>query len=135
MRQTAQRLSRLFLAAGLVPGAALAIYLIARHVDGEPETIGNNGSAIGVLLVIAAVFGISFTADSERWSERAGISLGLSAAFFLLTWVEFGDPSASNDASPHLVWYAVCVLVFAPAVILIPASQWVWANLRERRQV
>ena len=130
-----RRLGRLILAALLWPVASAVTYFAALYIDGEPATINNNGAGLGVLMIAASVFVISRIAAEDKWSERAGITLGLGTAFFLLTWVQFGDPSSSADAAPHLVWFAACVAAFTPAVILIPASKWAWSALRLRRGI
>ncbi len=128
-----ERLARILLSGSLIPLAALSAYNMSRYVDGAPATISQNGSALGVIAIIASVFVISRVASPYRWSERAGLSLALSAAYFLLTWVKFGDPANSVDAAPHLVWYGTCVAVFTPAVVLIVASEWAWDSFRARR--
>ncbi len=133
MSGTPKRLLRLIAAAAFMPIAAVAAYAVALYMNGDPNAIDNNGSGAGVLLAMASVFVTSRIAAREQWSERAAVSLGLSAAFFLLSWVEFGDPSAGPDSAPHMVWYGLCVIVFTPAVVLIPASQWAWSTLRLRR--
>lgn len=117
---------RLFAAAAIIPATAGSAYFLALNLDGTSTTIGANGSAFGVVLVVAMVFVSSFVAKRDGWSERAAVSLVLSAAYFLLTWVEFGDASSSADAAPHLVWYAACVVAFAPAVVLMVASERAW---------
>ena len=133
MTSSPLRILRLLVATGLIPLTAWLAYLVARYVDGQPEIIDNNGSGLGVLIVVASVFLTSWVASEEEWSERAAISLGLSAAFFLLSWVQFGDPSESQDASPHIVWYATCVAVFTPVVVVIAAAQLGWTALKVRR--
>lgn len=131
----AVRLLRLTSACACIPVFGWVGYFVARTVDGNPEMIDNNGGGLGALIIVAGVFAVSRLASSDAWTERAGVSLGLSAAFFLLTWVQYGDPSASVDASPHVVWYAVCVLIFTPAVVLISASRWAWDLLSMRRGI
>ncbi len=121
------------LAASLIPVAAWTAYFVARYVDNNPAVIDHNGSSLGVLIMIGSVFAISKVAHPDEWSERTAISLGLSAAYFLLSWVMFGDPAQSIDQAPHVVWYGLCVAAFAPAVVLIPASQWAWSALASRR--
>ena len=133
MEGTARRLARLIVAASLIPVAAWTAYFVARYVDGNPDIIDSNGSSLGLFVVVGSLFLISKLATSDGWSERAGISLGLSTAYFLLSWVLFGDPDSSADAAPHVVWFAACVVAFTPAVILMPASQWAWSRLRVRR--
>lgn len=133
MGRTPERILRLIAASIFIPAAAWVAYFVARYIDGNPETIDNNGSGVGLILIIAAVFAASRLADDHEWSDRAAISLGLSAAFFLLSWVRFGDPSQSADAAPHVVWYSVCVVAFTPAVVIISASKWAWSSLRVNR--
>ncbi len=134
MDGTAGRLLRLLLAFGLIPVFAWLGYFVARGIDGNPEIIDNNGSGVGLLIIVAGVFAASRVASDEEWTERAGVSLALSAAFFLLTWVKYGDQSTSVDASPHVVWYGVSVLIFTPAVVLSAASQWLWERIRVRQE-
>ena len=133
MSGTPGRILRLVAASVFIPFAAWASYVVARYIDGNPATIDNNGSGVGVIMVVASVFAASRLASDDQWSERAGISLGLSAAFFVLSWVEFGDASLSADSAPHIVWYGLCVAAFAPAVVVVPLSQWAWSSLRIRR--
>lgn len=135
MTGTTRRVARLIVASGFIPLAVWLGYVVARRVDGDPDVINLTGVIVGLIIVIASVFAASRIAADEQWSERAAVSLGLSAAFFLLTWVEFGDPSLSEDAAPHVVWYAACVAAFAPAVVVIPASRWAWSTLRASRQL
>lgn len=126
-------MARLVLAAVLIPALAWVSYFAARYVNGDPAVIDGNGSGIGVLLIMGSVFLISRVAAQENWTERAGISLGLSAVYFFVTWLVFGNPNASVDDAPHLIWYGACVAAFSPAVVLIPASKWAWESFRERR--
>lgn len=126
------RVSRLIVAGFLIPIAAILAFTIGLEWDGDGSIIDSNGSAIGVVLVVAAVFGISRIAADEQWSERAGTALVLGSAYFLLTWVGYGDPSSSADDSPHLIWYGVCVAAFMPTVVIVPASKWAWASYRRR---
>lgn len=128
-----ERIARLVVAAGLIPALAWVAYTAARAVDGDPTKIDQNGSALGVTIMMASVFAISRVASPERWTDRAGVSLGLSATYFFITWQLFGDPSAGVDDAPHLVWFGACVAAFSPAVVLIVASKWVWESIRERR--
>ena len=124
---------RLVLASALIPLLAWVVYTIARYTDGNPEIIDQNGSALGVLLIIASVFGVARIASEDGWSERAGVSLALSAAYFLLTWVRYGDPTVSVDDAPHLVWYGACVAGFTPSVVVTVVLDWAWSSLRARR--
>ncbi len=126
-------MARLVLAAGLIPVMAWVSYFVARYLNGDPASIDGNGSALGVTIVMLTVFLVSRVASPDRWTERAGISLGLSAAYFFITWLAFGDASSSVDDAPHLIWYGACVAAFTPAVVLIVASQWAWEAFREHR--
>lgn len=128
------RASRLIVASLLIPVAAVFSYLVAINLNGDSSFIDSNGSAVGVLLVVLSVFGISRVADDDRWTDRAGTSLALAAAYFALTWVRYGDPSLSIDSQPHIVWFGLCVAAFTPAVVLIPASKWAWSVYRRRNQ-
>lgn len=109
------------------------VYLAARYANGDPGYIDGNGSGIGVILMMASVFLVSRVASPEGWTDRAGVSLALSAAYFFVTWVLFGDTRSSIDDAPHLVWYGACVAAFSPAVVLTVASKWAWESFRERR--
>ncbi|MGI9609175.1 MAG: hypothetical protein ACR2NL_02670, partial [Acidimicrobiia bacterium] len=71
-------------------------------------------------------------AADEQWSERAGTALALASAYFLLTWVGYGDPSSSADEQPHLIWFGLCVAAFTPTVVIVPASKWAWDSYRRR---
>lgn len=134
MDGTAGRLLRLLVAVGFIPVFAWVGYFVARWIDGNPDVIDNNGSGLGLIILVAGVFAVSRVASDDQWTERAGMSLGLSAAFFLLTWVKYGDATASVDASPHIVWYGVSVLIFTPAVVLSEASRWAWDSIRVRQE-
>jgi len=126
------RASRLIVATLIIPIAAIISYQIAIYLNGDASYIDSNGSAIGVMLLVAAVFGVSKVADDDRWTDRAGTSLALGSAYFALTWVRYGDPSVSIDSQPHMVWFGACVVAFTPAVVLIPASKWAWSSYRSR---
>lgn len=126
------RASRLLVAALLIPVAAILANTVALYANLDDSYIDSNGSALGVMLVIAATFGISKIADDDRWTDRAGTALALATAYFLLTWVRFGEPSLSVDSQPHIVWFGFCVVAFTPAVVIIPASKWAWATYRTR---
>ncbi len=126
------RASRLIVAAMIIPVAAVFSYLVATYFNGDDSYIDSNGSAIGLILVVAAVFGVSRVAEDDRWTDRAGTALALAAAYFVLTWVRFGDPSLSVDSQPHIVWFGLCVVAFTPTVVLIPASKWAWTSYRSR---
>lgn len=130
----AGRILRLLVAVGLIPVFAWVSYFVARGIDGNPEVIDNNGSGLGAIILVTGVFAVSRVASDDEWTERAGVSLALSAAFFLLTWVRYGDNSASVDSSPHVVWYGVSVLIYTPAVVLSAASRWAWDSIRVRRE-
>lgn len=126
------RASRLIVAAMIIPVAAVFSYLVATFLNGDDSYIDSNGSAVGLILVVAAVFGVSRIAEDDRWTDRAGTALALAAAYFALTWVRYGDPSLSVDSQPHIVWFGLCVVAFTPAVVLIPASKWAWSTYRSR---
>jgi hypothetical protein len=126
------RASRLIVASFLIPVASYLSYTLAVWWNGDKALIDVTGSILGVLLIIAAVFGVSRVADDEKWSERAGTSLALASSYFALTWVAYGDPALSSDDAPHVVWFGLCVAAFAPAVVVIPASKWAWSTYRER---
>jgi len=126
------RASRLIVAALLIPVAALLAYFVALHFNFDDSYIDSNGSAIGVLLVVASTFGVAKVADDDRWSDRSGVALALGASYFLLTWVRYGDPSLSADSQPHMVWFGLCIAAFMPAVVIIPASKWAWSTYRAR---
>jgi hypothetical protein len=126
------RASRLIVASFLIPVASFLSYTLAVWWNGGNARIDTFGSILGVLLIVGAVFGVSRVADDEKWTERAGTSLALASSYFALTWVAYGDPALSNDDAPHLIWFGLCVAAFAPAVVIIPASKWAWAEYRER---
>lgn len=126
------RASRLIVAAMIIPVAAVFSYLVATYLNGDDSYIDSNGSAMGLILVVAAVFGVSRIAEDDRWTDRAGTALAMAAAYFALTWVRYGDPSLSVDSQPHIVWFGLCVVAFTPAVVLIPASKWAWSTYRSR---
>lgn len=116
----------------IIPVAAVFSYLVATYLNGDDSYIDSNGSAMGLILVVAAVFGVSRIAEDDRWTDRAGTALAMAAAYFALTWVRYGDPSLSVDSQPHIVWFGLCVVAFTPAVVLIPASKWAWSTYRSR---
>lgn len=126
------RASRLIVAALLIPVAAVFSYLVALNLNADASYIDANGSAIGLMLVVGATFGVARLADDDRWTDRAGTSLALAAAYFALTWVRYGEPSLSVDSQPHIVWFGLCVVAFTPTVVLIPASKWAWSEYRNR---
>lgn len=126
------RASRLIVATLLVPVAALFSYYVALLWNGDHTAIDSNGSALGIVAVVAGVFAISKTAQDEQWSERAGTAIALSCAYFMLTWSVYGDSVPSPDSSPHLVWFGLCVAAFSPTVVIIPASKWAWTSYRSR---
>lgn len=126
------RASRLIVATLLIPAAGLFAYFFALLWNRDGSSIDSNGSALGVLIVLAATFGISRIAHDDRWASRAGTSIALASAYFLLTWTIYGDTVASPDSSPHLVWFGLCVAAFMPAVVMIPLSTWVWHQVRRQ---
>ncbi len=125
-------ITRLIVAALAIPVAGVVAYYIALYFNGDATTISSNGSAIGAILVVAATFGVSRLAHDVDWSTRAGTAIALATAYFLLTWVRFGDPELSPDAQPHIVWFGLCVVAFMPTVVIIPASKWAWSAYRAR---
>jgi hypothetical protein len=127
------RVSRLIVAAILMPIASLCAYFIALHWNGDRGVIDSNGSAIGVLVILGSVLGISRVASDQGWNERAGIAITLACAYFMLTWSVFADLAVSPDDSPHLVWFGLCVAAFTPTVVIIPASKMAWHAYRSRR--
>ena len=126
------RASRLIVAAFLIPVAGVFSYTLAAAWNGDESMIDSNGSAIGLLVLVASIFGIARIASDSKISERAGTALALASAYFLLTWVRYGDPSLSADDQPHLVWFGLSVVAFMPSVVLIPASKWAWSVYRSR---
>ena len=124
------RASRLLVAAFLVPVSSLFAYVVAVGWNHDTSIIDSNGAAIGLLVTIGAVFGVSRVAEDDNWSERAGTALGLATAYFLLTWLRYGDATLSVDEQPQTVWYGMCIAAFMPTVVIIPASKWAWAWLR-----
>lgn len=133
MRPLVMRVSRLIVAALLIPVASLFAYFVALHWNGNVSVIDSNGSAIGVLAILGSILGISRVASDHEWSERAGIAIALACAYFMLTWSVFADLAVSPDDSPHLVWFGLCVAAFAPSVVIIPASKMAWQAYRTRR--
>jgi len=126
------RASRLIVATLLLPVAALLAYYVALQWNGDLTAIDSNGSALGLVAIVAGVFAVSKIAQDEQWPERAGMAIALSCAYFMLTWSVYGDTALSPDSSPHLVWFGLCVAAFSPTVVIIPASKWVWTSYRSR---
>jgi len=126
------RASRLIVATLLIPVAALLSYFVALNFNFDSSHIDSNGSGVGLIVIIAATFGVSKIADDDRWTDRSGVALALASAYFLLTWVRYGDPALSPDSQPHIVWFGLCVAAFMPTVIIIPASKWAWSAYRTR---
>lgn len=127
------RASRLIVASVLLAPAALFAYYLALLWNGDSSRIDANGSALGVVIMLAAVLGVSRVAANDGWSERAGTAIALACAYFMLTWSVYGDAVLSPDDSPHLVWFGLCVAAFSPTVVIIPASKWAWSAYRARR--
>ncbi|MDW3178012.1 MAG: hypothetical protein R8J94_11535 [Acidimicrobiia bacterium] len=126
------RASRLIVATFLIPVAALFAYYVALLWDRDSGVIDSNGSAMGVLVILGSVLGVSRVAQDESWAGRAAMSIALACAYFMLTWSVYGDSVMSPDASPHLVWFGLCVAAFMPAVVIVPASSWAWESYRRR---
>ncbi len=126
------RASRLIVALFLIPVASLFAYYLALLWDGESTAIDSNGSALGVLVILSAVLGVARIAQDDGWATRAAMSIALACAYFMLTWSVYGDSVISPDASPHFVWFGLCVAAFMPAVVLVPASAWAWEAYRRR---
>ncbi len=126
------RASRLIVATFLIPIAALFAYYLALLWDGQSTAIDSNGSALGVLVILASAFGVSRIAQDEGWAPRAAMSVALASAYFMLTWSVYGDSVISPDASPHLVWFGLCVAAFMPTAVILPASAWAWDAYRRR---
>ena len=126
------RASRLLVATFLIPVFALFAYWMALGWNRDSSVIDANGGAIGLILIIGSVFAVSKIADDDKSTERAGTALALATAYFALTWVRYGDSSASLDPQPHIVWFGLCIAAFMPAVVIIPTSKWVWSWMRSR---
>ncbi len=126
------RASRLIVATFLIPIAALFAYYVALLWDRDSGVIDSNGSAMGVLVILGSVLGVSRVAQDESWAGRAAMSIALACAYFMLTWSVYGDSVMSPDASPHLVWFGLCVAAFMPAVVIVAASSWAWESYRRR---
>lgn len=116
----------------LIPVAALFAYYLALLWDGEPTAMDSNGSALGVLVILGAVLGVARIAQDDGWASRAAMSIALACAYFMMTWSVYGDAVLSPDASPHLVWFGLCVAAFMPSVVIVPASAWAWSVYRSR---
>lgn len=129
------RAARLLAAALLIPIFAVVAYFVALYSNLNPDSIGAFGSTLGVAVLLSGTLVVSRVAHDEGWSERAGTAIGLALAYFLITWVLFGDPSVSPDDRPHVVWFGVCVVAFMPAVVLMPLSKWAWSSFRNRMSV
>jgi len=127
------RLTRLVIATGLLPVAALATYQIAIRFNGDTGVIDTVGNvvAIGALIVLLAV--ISRLAADADWIGRVGTCLGLGIAYFSLTWAIYGQPGQSVDDAPHLVWLATSIVAFSPAIVIMPATRWAWDVFFESR--
>lgn len=124
------RATRLIVATLLIPVAALFSYYVALLWNGDDSSIDNNGSALGVILILGSVIGISRIAQDAGWSYRAFTALGLACAYFVLTWSVYGNAVMSPDASPHMVWFGLSVVAFSPTVVIMPASSWAWHAYR-----
>ena len=132
MAALGMRATRLIVATLLIPVAALFAYYLALLWDGDRTTIDANGAALGVIAILSSVLGISRVAQDELWEQRAATSIALAAAYFMLTWSMYGETVMSPDASPHLVWFGLCVAAFTPVVTLLPASRWAWQHIGSR---
>lgn len=131
MRPLSMRATRLIVATLLIPVAALFSYYVALLWNGDDASIDNNGSALGVLLVLGSALAIARVAQDDGWSHRAFTALGLACAYFVLTWSVYGNAVMSPDASPHMVWFGLSVVAFTPAVVIMPASSWAWQTYRD----
>jgi len=127
--------ARLAVATLLIPVAALFAYYAALYSNLDGDFIGALGSTIGVAILLSATLVVSRVAHEVEWTERAGTSVGLASAYFLLTWVRYGDPTLSPDDHPHAVWFGLCLVAFMPSVVLIPLSKWAWSAYRSRLPV
>lgn len=126
------RVLRLLVSGLLVPVAAVSAYNVALQWDGNRSAIDSNGAAIGVMTILASVLVVSRVAQDDGWEQRAAMAIVLACAYFMLSWSMYGDPGSSPDASPHLVWFGLCVAAFMPVVALVPASQMAWYAYRRQ---
>lgn len=126
------RAIRLLGAGLLVPAVAIAGYNVALQWDGDRTVIDANGAAVGVMFMLLAVFGVARVADDDGWEQRAVTAIALACGYFMLSWSMFGDSSSSPDASPHLVWFGLCVAAFMPVVAIVPATRWAWSSYRQQ---
>ncbi len=127
------RLIRLAFATLLLPVAAVGAFQVAIHYDGDSSVIDTTGNVVAIVLFIVLLLGVSCLASEGPWIERAGTALGLAAAYFVLTWIIYGDPGRSIDEAPHLVWLGVSIVAFSPAVVIMPAVRWGWDSFFEAR--
>jgi len=126
------RACRLIVALILIPVISFFAYFLSLLWNNDSSAIDSNGSALGLLVMLAAVFGVSRIAQDVGWTSRAGTSIALASAYFILTWSVYGESVISPDASPHIVWFSLCLAAFMPAVVIMPASAWVWDLYRSR---
>ena len=125
---------RLMAAAALIPVAALGAFQLAIRFNGDPTVIDTVGNTFAIAVFVVALAGISRLAATEQWWERLGVAIALGVTYFTLTWVLYGDPGRSVDDAPHLVWLGTSIAAFSPAVVIMPASKWAWANYTARKE-
>lgn len=121
---------RLAVATALLPLAALGAYQLAIRFNGDTAVIDLAGNLLALAMLVLSLLGISRLASDVDWLERLGTALALGVAYFSLTWLIYGDPSRSIDDAPALVWLGTSIVAFSPAIVIIPASKWMWSTLR-----
>lgn len=126
---------RLAVATALLPLAGFGVFQLAIRFDGNPRMVDAIGNTIAIAAFVVALAGISRLAADEQWWERFGTALAIGVTYFALTWLLYGDPGRSVDEAPHLIWLATSIVAFSPAVVIMPACKWGWANYTARKEL
>ncbi|HDQ98820.1 MAG TPA: site-2 protease family protein [candidate division WOR-3 bacterium] len=86
--------------------------------------VGIAGPLVGFLVAVpVTVVGLALSRVVEAGPEMAGISLGSSLVFRLLSWLRFGSLPEGQDVMLHPVAFAGWLGFFVTALNLLPAGQ------------
>lgn len=120
---------RVLAAIGLIPVVWVGAYWLSLAISGSGDVIENNGSALGLMIVLIGSAAVAKLAEPRGWRDRFIMTTVAGATYFAVVWTFRSDDVLFKDESPEIVFLAFSLAVFAPLSVLMVIAGSVWEKV------